>query len=177
MGLTNKQKIFVENYLLTFNATQAAIAAGYSPRSARAIGAENLTKPVIAQELQSRINEATVGADQALLILSSIARNEGSEYYFQDGSIDIPSLIRDGKGYLIKSAKPSKWGLVVEFYDALAALALIGKHHKLFTEQTAFEGTFHIEGLDQLLDRIYGKGVSTINLSHESPAIPAEGGK
>ncbi len=46
--LTPKQQRFVDEYLIDLNATQAAIRAGYSKNSARQIGVENLTKPVIA---------------------------------------------------------------------------------------------------------------------------------
>lgn len=46
--LTPKQQRFVEEYLIDMNATQAAIRAGYSEKTARAIGSENLTKPDIA---------------------------------------------------------------------------------------------------------------------------------
>ena len=46
--LTAKQKAFVAEYLIDLNATQAAIRAGYSEKTARFIGAENLTKPNIA---------------------------------------------------------------------------------------------------------------------------------
>ena len=52
MGMTVKQRAFVENY--TGNATQAALAAGYSRRTARVIGAENLTKPDIQKAIQER---------------------------------------------------------------------------------------------------------------------------
>ncbi|MFA5753528.1 MAG: terminase small subunit, partial [Bacteroidales bacterium] len=45
MKLTPKQKRFVDEYLIDLNATQAAIRAGYSERTARIIGAENLIKP------------------------------------------------------------------------------------------------------------------------------------
>jgi phage terminase small subunit len=49
--LTAKQRSFVEEYLLDSNATQAAIRAGYSRRTARQAGAENLSKPVIFEEI------------------------------------------------------------------------------------------------------------------------------
>lgn len=50
MGLTTKQELFVSAYCSNgFNATQAAIEAGYSVDSAREIGSENLTKPDIAE--------------------------------------------------------------------------------------------------------------------------------
>lgn len=50
--LTTKQRRFVDAY--DGNATQAAIAAGYSPKTARAIGKENLTKPLILAEIRRR---------------------------------------------------------------------------------------------------------------------------
>ena len=46
--LTPKQQQFVREYLIDFNATQAAIRAGYSPKTAQVIGAENLKKPRMA---------------------------------------------------------------------------------------------------------------------------------
>lgn len=49
--LTEKQKRFVAEYLIDLNATQAAIRAGYSPKTAKSVGSENLTKPDIAAEI------------------------------------------------------------------------------------------------------------------------------
>lgn len=57
MALTPKQKAFVENYLIDLNATQAAIRAGYSPKTAEAIGFENLRKPKIDSEIQKAMSE------------------------------------------------------------------------------------------------------------------------
>lgn len=45
--LTEKQQRFVDEYLIDLNATQAAIRAGYSVKTADAIGCENLTKPCL----------------------------------------------------------------------------------------------------------------------------------
>lgn len=52
--LTPKQKKFCDEYLKCGNATQAAIKAGYSPKTAKAIGAENLTKPYIKSYIEKR---------------------------------------------------------------------------------------------------------------------------
>lgn len=52
MPLTAKQSRFVEEYLKDMNATQAAIRSGYSEKTARSIGQENLTKPAIAAAIQ-----------------------------------------------------------------------------------------------------------------------------
>ena len=51
-NLTPKQQRFVEEYLIDLNATQAAIRASYSEKTAAAIGAENLIKPNIAKAIQ-----------------------------------------------------------------------------------------------------------------------------
>ena len=48
MPLTPKQEHFVAEYLIDLNATQAAIRAGYSKKTAHVIGPENLGKPIIA---------------------------------------------------------------------------------------------------------------------------------
>lgn len=60
--LTAKQQRFVDEYLIDLNATQAAIRAGYSAKTAQQMGSENLLKPVIAkaiQEAQNKRNEQT----------------------------------------------------------------------------------------------------------------------
>ncbi len=51
-NLTAKQQRFVDEYLIDLNATQAAIRAGYSPKSAYSIGQENLKKPEIQEAIQ-----------------------------------------------------------------------------------------------------------------------------
>ena len=50
--LTAKQKKFIKEYIKTNNATQSAIRAGYSKKSAYSIGPENLEKPEIQEELR-----------------------------------------------------------------------------------------------------------------------------
>jgi phage terminase small subunit len=57
MALTPKQQRFVQEYLIDLNATQAAIRAGYSPKTARSIGDENLTKPDIAAAIAAAQDE------------------------------------------------------------------------------------------------------------------------
>jgi phage terminase small subunit len=55
--LTPKQQRFVDEYLIDLNATQAAIRAGYSEKTAQQISAENLLKPVIAEAIKERMND------------------------------------------------------------------------------------------------------------------------
>lgn len=56
--LTEKQKRFVDEYIISFNATQAAKNAGYSQKSAKQIGTENLAKPSIIEAIKERVAEA-----------------------------------------------------------------------------------------------------------------------
>lgn len=58
-NLTPKQQRFVEEYLIDLNATQAAIRAGYSEKTAKSVGHENLTKPDIAKAIQEAQNKRT----------------------------------------------------------------------------------------------------------------------
>jgi phage terminase small subunit len=55
--LTDKQKVFCEQYLIDLNATQAAIRAGYSKRTAQQIGSENLSKPVIQAAIKKAMDD------------------------------------------------------------------------------------------------------------------------
>lgn len=66
MALTAKQQRFVDEYLIDLNATKAAVRAGYSEKTARQAGAENLSKPVIAQAIEKAIQarSARVEIDQ-----------------------------------------------------------------------------------------------------------------
>lgn len=68
--LTDKQELFAREFIKDLNATQAAIRAGYSEKTARAIGCENLTKPDIQQRVaelnQERLERVQIDADYVL---------------------------------------------------------------------------------------------------------------
>lgn len=80
MKLTAKQKKFCDNYIECGNATQAAIKAGYSEKTAGAIGPENLKKPMIQEYISSRTkgieNPLIASGDEILETLSQIMRNK-----------------------------------------------------------------------------------------------------
>jgi len=81
--LTEKAQRFVDEYIIDLNGTQAAIRAGYSTRSARAIAAENLTKPSIVAAIQaamdSRAERTQITADQVLRRWRDIAFADANE--------------------------------------------------------------------------------------------------
>jgi phage terminase small subunit len=86
-GFLPKQARFVAEYLITGNATQAAIHAGYSPKSARFIGAENLTKPHIAAleaQKQSEISQRQVERLEAMELTEARVIRETARIAFFD---------------------------------------------------------------------------------------------
>ncbi|MBF9252470.1 terminase small subunit [Pontibacter sp. 172403-2] len=79
--LTDKQQRFVQEYCVDFNRTQAALRAGYSERTAYAIGSENLKKPQIRAAIDERMKELSLTADETLKGISDIARANLNEYF------------------------------------------------------------------------------------------------
>lgn len=83
MKLTEKQKKFCDEYIKLGNAKEAAIKAGYSPKTAKSMGAENLTKPDLKKYIDERMEQMAskriMGAKEAVELLSSIARAEITE--------------------------------------------------------------------------------------------------
>ena len=80
MKLTPKQQKFADEYIKTGNATQSAIEAGYSNKTAAVIGAENLIKPNIKSYISERMEQIAsnrvMGYTEAVELLTSIARGE-----------------------------------------------------------------------------------------------------
>lgn len=83
MKLTEKQNRFVDYYIELGNATQAAIKAGYSKKTARSVGSENLTKPDIKSAIEKKmkkLEDAKIAkAEEVLQLYSRILRGEESE--------------------------------------------------------------------------------------------------
>ena len=81
--MTEKQKLFCEEYLISLNATQAAIKAGYSEKTAYSIGNENLKKPEIQEYIQKRLKEKEdaliAKQDEVLKTLTAVMRREKPE--------------------------------------------------------------------------------------------------
>ena len=91
MKLTQKQKIFCEEYIKTGNASDAARKAGYSPKTAPFIGAENLKKPQISAYIKSRLDEQDAAlvadANEVLRFYSAVMRGEIRDQFGLDPSL------------------------------------------------------------------------------------------
>lgn len=138
--LTKKQELFVKEYLIDLNATQAAIRAGYSKKTAQEIGAQNLSKLMIAEaiqvEMDKRAKRIEVNSDYVLSgITRVIERCEQAE----------PVRDKDGNetGEYVFNAS-----------SALKGYELLGKHLKLFTDKIEVEVS---ESLAERLSRAKGK--------------------
>ena len=118
MALTAKQQRFVEEYLIDLNATQAAIRAGYSEKTAYSIGQENLKKPEIADEIEKR-----------------------QEKIGEDNGITVEWLLGEMKDTYIQAKS------VGEFAAANKSLEMLGKHKGMFKEKIELSGTLNVEKL------------------------------
>ncbi|WP_313515176.1 terminase small subunit [Sphingobacterium sp.] len=79
--LTAKQQLFIDNYLIHFNATKAAIQAGYSEKTAYSIGSELLKKPELSALIESRLKESRMNSDQVMKLMSDIAQSSMNDYF------------------------------------------------------------------------------------------------
>lgn len=168
MKLTPKQEMFVLEYLKDLNATQAAIRAGYSKRTAEKIGSENLQKPEVRAAIDAakdkRSNKTGIDAAWLLERLADEATADIADIYDGDGNLkpvhEWPKIWRMGlvQGIEVEELFDGRGenrehiGRVrkVRLDNRVKRLELIGKHIGV----KAFEETVNIKGLDALADRL-----------------------
>lgn len=118
--LTPKQKAFCEFYIETGNATEAAKKAGYKGQNLNRIGTENLSKLVIKEYLEKRINELDskriANADEVLEYLTKVMRGQEKDQF----------------------------GLEIAIQDRTKAAELLGKRYRLFTDKVQVEGVLPV---------------------------------
>lgn len=175
--MTNQKKIskkvnrFVEEYIIDLNATQAAIRAGYSKKTAGAIGYENLKKPeiwkLIQDEMEKRSKRTEVTADKVINELVKIGFSNMLDYVrvneHGDLNFNLSNLNRDNASAIseitideykegtaedVKDVKKIKFKL----YDKRAALIELGKHTGLFTNKHEITGANGGAILTQTID-------------------------
>lgn len=136
-SLTNKQRLFIEEYLQCWNATEAARRAGYAGNDATlaVVGYENLRKPKLEAIIHQRLAEAAMGADEVLKRLAEQARGLSKDFFTSGGNLDMPTIVAEDMTHLVKKTRQTKYGLDIELYDAQAALVQIGRAHGLFKDK------------------------------------------
>jgi len=161
--LNTKQQRFVEEYLIDHNATQAAIRAGYSKRTAGSIGEENLKKPEIKAAIDAGLEElrkkAAVTVEQIIAEYKRIAfadiknflefktvkaivghDKDGSPIFGYQNIVEVkPSDKVDGR--VISEVSISKDGTFkFKLHDKKGALDALGKHLQMFIEKHEHTG-------------------------------------
>ena len=122
-----RQKRFCDEYLIDCNATQAAIRAGYSPKTAKVTGAKMLTnanlKAYIDEQLERIHNEKTADAQEVLEYLTAVMRGQHTEQTLQ--------LVGDGVQKIADIDVSAK--------ERLKAAELIGKRFGMFKDNVGID--------------------------------------
>lgn len=169
MALTPKQKMFIDEYLIDLNATQAAIRAGYSPNNADKIGSELLGKTRVSDAIKTAMAERSkrtgINQDRILMELAKIALvNPENVVNFDEATIREDALPEDLAAVASVKVKrfPTKDGEGIEreikFYDKTKALDLAGRHLGMFKDKIELSGGLDTEKtkLDDLLQQMRG---------------------
>lgn len=141
--LTDKQALFVKEYLIDLNASQAALRAGYSPKSAPKIGFQLLEKTRIQEEIKramdARGQRTEVTADKVVEQLAKIAFFDIKHVVeWDEKGIRIrPSDEVDGTILTEVSETLSEggWTKKVKMADRMRALEMLGKHLGIFNDK------------------------------------------
>lgn len=170
--LTDKQKKFVEEYLIDLNATQAAIRAGYSPNYADRKGHELIENNRVSEAIQSamakRSARTEITQDMVLNELAKIAFSNGSDFakvttkkckrqvWDQESETYVEKEVDEQFVELIDTDKLSpekkaaiaeisegKFGISVKSCDKVKALELLGKHLGMFKDKVEVNGNIN----------------------------------
>lgn len=191
--LTPKERLFVAEYLVDTNATQAAIRAGYSEKTAAAIGYENLRKPHIRKLIDAAMAErvARIGwdADRVLERLGDEVTADLSDLFAEDGTLkpvaDWPLIWRQGlvAGIETEERSDAVGGVdgdlefrpvtirKIKLSDRVRRLELLGKHVAVGAFRDKVEHNV-AEPLKQLYEQLIGKGIRPVDPAAPS-ALPA----
>ena len=171
MNLTPKQEMFCHEYLVDLNATQAAIRAGYSAKTAGSVGFENLKKPQIAERIQilkaDRMERVGIDADYVLRRLHEISEFDLRELYDDEGNLKPVSEWSDVAGRVITSAEVNLlksmgddeealqiWTKKIRMESKNKALELLGRHVSV----RAFDNTVTLDVPPKVVRNFMGRG-------------------
>ncbi|AHV96146.1 terminase small subunit [Paenibacillus sabinae] len=136
MALTAKQELFCKEYIVDLNATQAAIRAGYSERTAGSVGHENLKKPEIADKIAELQQERgkKVGIDAQWVL---------------DRLVELTDRCMQGEPVTDREGNPTgEWKF--DSSGANKALENIGKHLGMFKEKVEHSGNMGVSIINDI---------------------------
>ncbi len=130
--LTNKQRRFCEEYLVDFNATQAAIRCGYSEKAAYNSGYRILKKPYVKAYIDEKLKEMEgeniASAKEVMIYLTKVLRGESQ----------AEIVVIEGEGDGVTCAKNFK--KAPDEKERLKAAELLGKRFGIYKEQVEVSG-------------------------------------
>lgn len=156
--LTVKQKKFADEYIATGNATQSAINAGYSKKTARSIGEENLTKPDVSEYINKRLEEMAseriADATEVMEYLTMVMRRELKEF-LPVTRLREESKWVDGKKQTIKEEIIELVEIPSKLSDANKAAELLGKRYSMWTDKKEVTTTIDAtKKLDKIIEQL-----------------------
>lgn len=175
--LSQKQAMFVSEMLVDGNATQAAIRAGYSAKTARQQGALNMANAAIASEIAKRqtkrLERNEVSADRVLAKLAAIAFHDVRRAFDDAGNLKpLDQIDDDTRAALIVEVAQGfdQDGNPVQtrktkFACKLAALDKLGRHLGLFQDRLKISGDAE-NPIKVLIDRIQGSAIKPVIEGH-----------
>ncbi|PAF19742.1 terminase small subunit [Terribacillus saccharophilus] len=140
MKLTEKQRRFADEYIRLGEITQAAINAGYSTKTAYAIGKENLDKPIIKAYVEKRLNDlkkqSIAEQDEVLQFLTSVMRGEHKDQVLRGVGMGEQEIDE----------------LEVSSDKRIRAAELLGKRYGIWTEKQDINVTGAVQFVDDIGD-------------------------
>jgi phage terminase small subunit len=158
--LTAKQQRFCDEYLIDLNATQAAIRAGYSRKTARQTAAENMTKPVIKEYIENRLEElqSEKVADQQEIMetLTRLLRRESKAVETvvvkKAETIEVTTASGKTSEKVVYNEYASMVELPTANSDVNRAAELLGKRYAMWTDKQHVEGEMGVVIVDDVDD-------------------------
>ena len=158
--LTPKQQKFADEYLIDLNATQAAIRAGYSPRSADVTGARLLANARVRAYIEARMAEHSrrTGVTQERIIreLARIAFLDPTQLIDMDTAELLTDAAADDRAAIASVKVKTMSGETemiereVRFADKIKALELLGKRFGMWIDKQQVD----VQGAVQIIDDV-----------------------
>ncbi len=171
--LTAKQELWCLEYLEDLNATAAAKRAGYSEKTARQMGSENLSKPALTAYIQQNMNKRAdrtgITQDRVLQEMALIAFGDVRGLFDENGNLrPIHELDEDTAraiaGFEVVAVKDKDGDIEyvkkVKTVDKVRGLDMLAKHLQMFTETHVHSGPggapikFEVSPASKLVDML-----------------------